>query len=250
MKTGSLSIHRSGHGPPIVLLHGWGMNAAVFDTLAAELEKSREVINVDLPGYGSSPWDASLSFSDQAEWIASELPEGEILGWSLGGLYALEMHRLRPKQFARLLLVCTSPCFVRRSGWNCAVTADVFDEFAASLNRGWQATVKRFLTLQMYGNDDARILIRELMMRLEKAGEPNIEALKFGLYLLKHGDFRSLLADLDRPIKMVFGQRDMLVPNAVVKEIGHINRNIAVESLATAAHAPFLSHTAEFLTML
>ncbi len=250
MKIRTLSVSRSGHGAPIILLHGWGMNATVFGALGAELAKTREVINVDLPGYGSSLWDASMSFSDQAEWIASELPEGEILGWSMGGLYALEMLRLRPKQFTRLVLVCCNPCFVRRSDWHCAVQGDVFDEFATNLSKGWQATIRRFMSLQMRGSENARIRIRELMIQLETAGEPDIEALGFGLDLLKHSDLRPTLADLDIPIKMIFGQCDTLVPKGVAKEICHINPKIKVESLATAAHAPFLSHTAHFLEML
>lgn len=250
MKSSSLSVRRSGRGAPIILLHGWGMNAAVFATLSAELEKTREVINVELPGYGLSPWDGTLSFSEQAEWLASELPVAEILGWSMGGLYAIEMLRQCPQQFGRLLLICCNPCFVRKNDWPNAVHDDVFDEFAASLSGGWQATIKRFMSLQMHGSDNSRVLIRELMRRLEKAGAPDIEALKFGLDLLKQSDLRSVLADLDMPIKMIFGQRDTLVPNGVAKEICHINRNIEVESLATAAHAPFLSHTAQFLTML
>ena len=250
MKTNSLSVSRCGHGAPIILIHGWGMNASVFAALNAELVRTREVITVELPGHGLSPWDASLSFSEQVEWIASELPEGEILGWSMGGLYALEMLRQRPQQFSRLLLVCCNPCFVRRSDWHCAVDAMVFDEFAENLNKGWQATIKRFMTIQMHGNAQARSLIRDVTMGLQASGAPNAAALKFGLDLLKQQDMRGLLAELDLPIKMILGGRDTLVPECLVEEIYHVNPKIEVESLASAAHAPFLSHTAQFIAML
>ncbi len=245
-----LSISREGQGEPIILLHGWGMNASVFTTLSAELAKTREVISVELPGYGASPWDAALSFPEQVEWIASELPEGEILGWSMGGLYALEMIRQRPKLFNRLLLVCCNPCFVRRTDWHCAVSGEIFDEFSVNLNKGWQSTIKRFLTLQMHGNDNARTLVRELMARLELSGQPDTQALNFGLKLLKMQDMRPLLARLDLPIRVILGKRDVLVPDRLSKEISQVNPKIAVESLDTAAHAPFLSHPAQFMAML
>lgn len=250
MKKVALSVTRSGRGEPIILLHGWGMNASVFESLRVELALNNAVYCVDLPGYGLSEWDASLLFEEQVELIASSLPAGRLMGWSMGGLYALEMARQFPDQFHQLTLVCCNPCFVRRSDWDCAVDEAVFDAFGDDLNRGWKSTAKRFLSLQMHGNENARQLIRELLIRLETAGEPIAEALFFGLELLKQSDSRSVLTKLDLPIKVILGGRDVLVPHALAKEIVHINPQIQVESLATAAHAPFLSHTDQFLTML
>ena len=248
--TSALSVTRRGHGQPIVLLHGWGMNASVFEPLCNELAKNCEVVTVDLPGYGASSWNASISFQDQVAMIASELPEGELLGWSMGGLYAVEMVRQSPGQFSRLVLVCCNPCFVRQNDWQCAVDWQVFDAFNQDLQRGWRNAIKRFLSLQMHGSDNARQLIRNLMERLQLGGEPNPEALQFGLDLLKQTDSRELLVALKLPIKLILGERDQLVPGSLAKEIIKVNPKIQVESLATAAHAPFLSHTAQFLAML
>lgn len=250
MKSSPLSLIRRGRGRPIILLHGWGMSASVFEPLSHELAKSREVVTVDLPGYGASAWDASISFQDQVTMIASQLPEGDLLGWSMGGFYALEMIRQNPGKFSQLLLVCCNPCFVRRTGWQCAVDAQVFDAFSQDLRRGWRMTIKRFLSLQMHGSDNARLLIRNLMERLQVGGEPDPEALQFGLDLLKQTDSRELLATLELPIKMILGERDQLVPGSLAKEIIKVNPQIQVESLATAAHAPFLSHSAQFLAMI
>jgi pimeloyl-[acyl-carrier protein] methyl ester esterase len=250
MKTSSLSVTRVGHGQPIILLHGWGMNASVFEPLCVELAKTREVLLVDLPGYGTSEWHNSMLFEDQAALMLANLPEGQLLGWSMGGLYAAEMVRQSPERFSRLILVCCNPCFVRQSDWQCAVDEQVFDTFNQDLQRGWQNTIKRFLSLQMHGSDNARQLIRDSMARLQVGGEPNSEALQFGLDLLKQNDSRELLATLELPIKLILGERDQLVPNGLVKEISKVNPEIQVESLATAAHAPFLSHTAQFLAML
>ncbi|MDH5354497.1 MAG: pimeloyl-ACP methyl ester esterase BioH [Gammaproteobacteria bacterium] len=250
MKNQALSVTQSGRGEAVILLHGWGMNAAVFEPLRVELARNNRVYCVDLPGYGSSRWDADLSFTDQVALVASSLPAGRLLGWSMGGLYATQLAQQYAGQFSQLTLVCCNPCFVRREDWDCAVDEAVFDAFGEALNRGWKSTVKRFLTLQMHGNDNARQLTRELMAGLETTGEPNIEALLFGLNLLKQNDSRPLLASLDLPIKMILGGRDILVPHNLAKEIVHINPRIQVESLAFAAHAPFLSHTDQFLTML
>ena len=52
--TKELFISRSGQGPALVLLHGWGMNGAIFNPLLEYLNDDFEVLCVDLPGHGKS----------------------------------------------------------------------------------------------------------------------------------------------------------------------------------------------------
>ena len=250
MKNVKLSMTREGEGDNIILLHGWGMNAVVFTPLCSMLSRDKTVINVDLPGYGESSWQDALTFEAQAASIGEKLPEGTLLGWSMGGLYATEIVRQFPQKFSKLILICSNPCFVQRRGWQCAVEASVFDEFGAELEKGWQSTIKRFLSIQAMGNANSRELIRVLMQQLSNSKEPHPQALQFGLELLKNRDHRQLLSELDLPIKMIFGERDSLVPKGLIKEMVHVSPEIQVESLASAAHAPFLSHTLELLAML
>jgi pimeloyl-[acyl-carrier protein] methyl ester esterase len=102
----------------------------------------------------------------------------------------------------------------------------------------------------MLGNPNARQLVRDLMVKLEQAGEPDDAALRFGLDLLKTADTRLVLSRLDLPIDMIFGRLDALVPASVAKEISEVNSNIQVDLLLDAAHAPFLSHTAQIASMV
>lgn len=243
-------VNRSGQGEPITLLHGWGLSASVFEPLSNVLSLQREVITVDLPGYGDNQWDASLSFEDQVALISEQVPDGSLLGWSMGGLYATEMVRQNPGRFDRLILLCSTPCFVCRNDWPFAVDESVFDVFAESLQQGWRSTIRRFLTLQTLGNANGRELVRNLMAQLELAGEPDAAALRFGLDLLKSADTRSVLSRLEVPIDMIFGQLDALVPVSITKEISEVNPNIQVELLGDAAHAPFLSHTAQIVSII
>ena len=41
--------------PVLALVHGWGMNARVFDALAAALADVFDVHALDLPGHGGRP---------------------------------------------------------------------------------------------------------------------------------------------------------------------------------------------------
>jgi pimeloyl-ACP methyl ester carboxylesterase len=50
-----LAHDRRGSGPALVLIHGLGSRRQVWEPLMAELTRHREVIAIDLPGFGDSP---------------------------------------------------------------------------------------------------------------------------------------------------------------------------------------------------
>lgn len=91
-------FERRGSGPPLVLLHGighrWQAWEPVMDLLAAE----RDVIALDLPGFGSSPlppneitYDIDTAMNLLGDFFAElGLGRPHIAGNSLGGLFALE----------------------------------------------------------------------------------------------------------------------------------------------------------------
>ena len=84
----------------LTLLHGWGMNRSVFEPLLPLL-RSRYRLHVPaLPGYPRSPWRAGAGFDAEVEQMAADLPAGGLLGWSLGGFYALELALRYADKFA------------------------------------------------------------------------------------------------------------------------------------------------------
>ena len=82
-------IDTRGQGPDVVMLHGWGVNSAVFTPLQESLSEYR-VHYGDLPGFGlSQPIAGELS--DWIEALVQVLPAQAIwAGWSLGGLVATQ----------------------------------------------------------------------------------------------------------------------------------------------------------------
>jgi pimeloyl-ACP methyl ester carboxylesterase len=96
-----LNHHRTGGGEPLVLIHGIGSRWQVWNPVLARLEAEREVIALDLPGFGSSPLPPPgtppgvLSLTDLvSEFLDSlELEQPHVAGNSLGGWIALELAR-------------------------------------------------------------------------------------------------------------------------------------------------------------
>jgi len=229
---------------PLILLHGWGMHAGVFEPLLELLDPAQQIISPGLPGYSGSPCPGNLPFELQLEAMARELPDGRLLGWSLGGLYAIELALRYPQQFGEVILVACNPCFTRRPGWECALDVAVLDTFADELRQDWRRTLRRFLALQMQGEDEARPLVRSVWQQMIAVGEPDIAVLDFGLELLRNWDARPSLGQLSQPVNLILGARDRLVPITLQQQIADVASGIRVESVAGAAHAPFLSNPA------
>ncbi|MGV9358373.1 alpha/beta fold hydrolase [Streptomyces misionensis] len=97
----TVSYARVGRGEPLVLLHGIGHHRQAWDPVVDILATEREVIAVDLPGFGASPalpdglaYDLPTTDTVLAALFgALDLDRPHVAGNSLGGLLALELGR-------------------------------------------------------------------------------------------------------------------------------------------------------------
>ncbi|MEU8651792.1 alpha/beta fold hydrolase [Streptomyces sp. NPDC048737] len=97
----TVSYARVGRGEPLLLLHGIGHHRQAWDPVVDILATEREVIAVDLPGFGASPslpeglaHDLSTTTAVLSAFCeALELGRPHVAGNSLGGLLALELGR-------------------------------------------------------------------------------------------------------------------------------------------------------------
>ena len=90
-----LSHFRTGSGPPLLLLHPLGMANIVWRPVVPLLAREREVIALDLPGFGASP-QGPHTVEGLAHCVAAfaaglGLERPHVAGNSLGGAVALAM---------------------------------------------------------------------------------------------------------------------------------------------------------------
>ena len=94
-----LGIDRTGAGRALVLLHPLGADRTVWRPVTALLAAEREVVAVDLPGFGDSapldgpgaPAPAALAEAVAAGLAAVGIEDFDVAGNSLGGWVALEL---------------------------------------------------------------------------------------------------------------------------------------------------------------
>jgi pimeloyl-[acyl-carrier protein] methyl ester esterase len=241
--TTQLHVDVIGHGPPLVLLHGWAMHGGVFAPLVARLRDRYTLHVVDLPGHGlSRDVDVPLALDACVGAIAALVPRAPWCGWSLGGLVALQAAAMSPQQVPALAMLCASPCFVRADHWTFGVSAEIFRDFADGLRSDYRATLDRFVALEAFGSEHAKDEIRALRDGLFARGEPVAEALADGLVLLETSDLRDRLPALRVPSLWLAGRRDRLVDPRAMRDAAALAPGARFAVIEHAGHAPFLTH--------
>jgi len=237
-----------GKGPDIVLLHGWGLHSDIWsasdDNLLRRLARHYRVTTLDLPGHGySDSGNDGFSLATATEAIAEQLPPAVIIiGWSLGGLLAMQLALERPELVQSLVLISSTARFSQAPDWQAAMTTTALHGFATALLENQEVTVQRFLALQVRGSDNERRQLRLLKKALATRPPARAAALRSGLAILEHADLRPRLSAIRQPCLLLYGQHDRITPPAVGVGMSALLPNVTQHILTGAGHAPFLSH--------
>jgi pimeloyl-[acyl-carrier protein] methyl ester esterase len=230
-----------GNGPDLVLLHGWGMRAGVWDEVATQLAPRFRVHSVDLPGYGGTDACVPYTLESVANMLAANCaPRVTVCGWSLGGQLAMRWALSRPAQIERLVLIATTPRFVQCPGWDSGMEAAAFDAFAHDLTHDANGVLRRFALLQSHADTHARSVLRRLRDCLSVDGKADSGVLAAGLQILRGTDLRAELPCISQAVLVLHGERDSVVPPAAGAYLKSVLKRAKLEVVAGAAHAPFI----------
>lgn len=218
------------------------MRGNVFDPLARRLASHRCVTVVDLPGYGASTWQPDIVDLDTlAAAVAEAVPDGAaVLGWSLGGLLALELAGLR--DIEAVILISSTPRFAAADDWRCGVRQQDLEHFRKTLENDPAHCLDDFVVLSARGDRRAAEVLRKLRAI---PSAPHAQALRVGLDILAAADLRAGLTSIDVPAFIVAGGRDSLVPPAAARFMAAKLPRGRLYPMPEAAHAPFIDREAE-----
>ncbi|MEM6500536.1 MAG: alpha/beta hydrolase [Cyanobacteria bacterium P01_C01_bin.89] len=152
-----LFLREMGEGPPILCLHGHPGSSDSMAVFGRSLGEKYRVLMPDLRGYGRSTVDSSFVMADHLDDLATLLNQRNInqcivLGWSLGGIIAMELALRFPNQVTGLILVATAarPRGAHpRTQWH----ELLFTMIAALLNQampGWQWNIDTFARRSLF----------------------------------------------------------------------------------------------------
>ncbi len=231
----------------IVLLHGWGMSANVWQGIGEKLAQDFRVHAVDLPGHGDRTHEKLSTLTEFVHCLAESLPKKvAVVGWSLGGTVALSWAAARPHQIYALVLVATTPSFAARIDWRHGWPGDALDSFERELIDDHEKTLSRFLVLQSRGDSAERDVLRMLRQSV-RCAPPSLNALSRGFEILRETDLRGDVASLWQPTLVVHGESDSVAPVGAAQWLAQQLPNSRLRIFKDCAHAPFISQPGQFM---
>ncbi|MGL6260656.1 pimeloyl-ACP methyl ester esterase BioH [Vibrio sp. WXL210] len=236
----------TGQGEDVILLHGWGMNGAVWQATAEALSARYRVHIVDLPGYGHSAHVHACNMDEiVARLLESAPPQAVWIGWSLGGLIATQVALSHPQRVTKLVTVASSPKFAADLPWR-GIKPQVLSAFTDQLREDFTATIERFMGLQAMGSPSARQDVKTIKKAVLSRPTPKTGALELGLSLLAEHDLRSALQQLQQPLLRLYGRLDGLVPVKVASDLQALLPESGQHIFTDSSHAPFITEPDAF----
>ncbi len=240
-KNNRLCYHTSGHGPALVLIHGFGEDGAIWRHQAAELAEHYYLIIPDIPGSGlSAAIEGSPSIEDFAETVKAIIQYENIihctmLGHSMGGYIALAYAEKYPADLNGLGLVHSS-AFADSDEKKMARTKSIEFIRANGAYSFLKTSIPGLFSSTFAGSHPSVIAAL-----VEKSAGFSAAAVT-GYYnaMINRPDRSVLLASFEKPVLLIAGIYDNAVPFEQSLKQFHLPGQAHIHILRHSAHMGML----------
>lgn len=252
-----LHVTDLGDGKPIVLIHGWPFNDAMYEYQYQYLvKKGFRVIGISLRGFGKSDrpygkYDFDV-FSDDIKVVLDQLKiENALLGgFSMGGAVVTHyMVKYNGAHVGKLALFgAAAPSWKQRDGFPYGIT----DEAAAGLIKTTQTNRQELVAGfgKSFGATETSLSPTASNWLASISSDASPYATTQSISALLDLDLRPALARIKVPVAIFHGTKDKLCDFALAEEMHKGLKNSYIVKFENSGHALFLEEMDKFNTEL
>lgn len=240
----NINYIEKGEGDLVVLLHGWGSNITLFDSMINLLSLKYRVVAMDMPGFGESeepkePWDVDGYVDFVLEFLKKyDFKKVTLLGHSFGGRVIIKLcSRELPFEVEKVILVDS---------------AGVKPEKTAS-QKFKQSVYKA--TKKIYSSDAFSKLFPDALENLRRRnGSADYNAaspiMRQTLVKVVNEDLCHLMPNVKCPTLLIWGKNDDATPLSDGEKMEKLMPEAALVAFDNAGHYSFLEQQGLFNRVL
>jgi len=245
----SIRVHRTGSGPPLVMLHCLGVDHRLWAIAGTGLEQRFTLVSYDFPGHGESPVPARpYGIEDLSAQLAriferEGIARAHVAGISLGGLVAQHFAATHPARVDRLVLVDTTPRYVEEARQMWVERARVAR--SAGVAPLIDGLLQIWFTQAFIAADPPAVrYVRECLARTSGEGYA------LACEALRCADLRPLCQNISAPTLVLCGAEELAPFREAAQWFAQTIRGAKLAWLSPAKHASILEQPKAFVSEL
>lgn len=226
---------------PLFIIHGWATNNHIWPDLYPRAHTC----------YYDAPQFPDFNHLVQT-FLQFHAVTGHrrtvLIGWSLGGMLALQLANHFPEHIAKVILISSTACFTVRENYPAGLSPAIVRRLSRKLSHGHRQALLDFYKLMF--SPQELTTAQTFAATLAPLMDFPIPSLIAGLDYLLKTDLRASLPDIPVPCHIIHGSADEICPPAAGQYLADHLPHAVLHMLRAAGHIPFYTRFTEFQSIL
>lgn len=234
---------------PILLIPGWGINKGIWKYQIEYFSQNYRTVAVSLEGDANVSDDRTRVHTEHLLGIIKNLKLKNInlVGWSMGGMIAINFVSQHPEYVKKLVLVSTPAKFVASEDYDAGISPIVMQSFINKFRKSPMRMLSNFASL-ILKNADFKKEDLNLIRRSSSISDKNTTLQN--LLFLRDCDLRNKLHSIKVPTLVIHGKGDMICPYVCADYMHSKIKNSVLHTFENAGHVPFVTKHEKFNNLL
>lgn len=227
---------------PLFFIHGWATNGHIWQGL----------YNCSRTYYYNAPQFPDFnhvvhSFTSFFHRMKKE--RAILIGWSLGGMLALQLAHLFPERIAKVVLLSSTACFTVREDYAAGLSPAIVKRLGKKLKKDPRQAQLDFYSLMFSPREqrDAAVFLEALAPLM---CDIPLATLTSGLDYLLVTDLRHVIPHISVPCHIIHGSADEICPLEAGYYLAEHLPQATFHVLRHAGHIPFYTRGTDFQAIL